>query len=347
VVIADKCFVIAEAGVNHNGSEELALQLIDVAADAGADAVKFQTFRADKLVNADAPKAEYQETQTGGGKQFEMLQKLELSESMHHSIVKRCVERDVEFMSTPFDADSANFLVELGMRRIKVPSGELTNKPFVEYLAAFDLPMIVSTGMATLSEVQEAVHWIETVRKDKNISGEIFEILSLLHCTSNYPAAFKDVNLLAMCTMREQLGLPVGYSDHTNGIAIATAAVALGASIVEKHFTLDRNLPGPDHQASLEPDELSAMIDAIRSVELSLGDGIKNPRESELPIRDVARRSLTLVDDLPAGHSFQESDLQMLRPGTGIPPKEMEAVIGRRLKHALRAGSTLKWDDIA
>lgn len=346
MVTARHCYVIAEAGVNHNGSVDLALQLVDVAAEAAADAVKFQTFRAEKLVSASAPKAEYQIRQTGDGDQLSMLRSLELSDAAHCAVATHCSRRGIEFLSTPFDKESAEFLVGLGMRRIKVPSGELTNRTFLEYLAGFDLPLIISTGMATLQEVEEAIGWIAAARETAGFLAPLAERLTLLHCTSNYPAAPEDVNLLAMQTMADACGLPVGYSDHTVGIAVATAAVALGASVIEKHFTIERTLPGPDHQASLEPAELIAMVEAIRTISVALGDGIKAPRPAELPVRDIARRSLILARDLPAGHCLTEADLRILRPGTGIAPKLVKAVVGRVLVRALPAGATLAWSDM-
>jgi N,N'-diacetyllegionaminate synthase len=341
------CYVIAEAGVNHNGSDSLALELVDAAAAAGADAVKFQTFRAEKLVMAGAAKAEYQVKQTGSGDQLSMLRALELSEEAHRAILRRCAERGIEFLSTPFDEESAVFLVGLGMARIKVPSGELTNRPFIEYLAGFDLPLIVSTGMATLEEVHEAVDWIAAARVARGFASPLADRLILLHCTSNYPTAAEDVNLRAMATLAQFSGLPVGYSDHTPGIAVTTAAVALGAIVVEKHFTLDRNLPGPDHQASLEPDELAAMVSAVRIVEAAMGDGVKAPRPKELAVRDVARRSIVLARDLAAGQVLQSGDLSLLRPGTGIPPKFVGEIVGRQASRDLVAGTLLAWEDFA
>jgi len=341
------CYVIAEAGVNHNGSETLALDLVDAAAAAGADAVKFQTFRAEKLVKAGAAKAEYQARQTGSGDQLSMLRALELSEDAHRAILQRCAEQGIEFLSTPFDEESAVFLMGLGMARIKVPSGELTNRPFIEYLAGFDLPLIVSTGMATLEEVREAVDWVASARAARGFVAPLAERLILLHCTSNYPTAAEDVNLRAMAALAQFSGLPVGYSDHTPGIAVTTAAVALGAVVVEKHFTLDRNLPGPDHQASLEPDELAAMVSAVRIVEAALGDGVKVPRPKELAVRDVARRSIILARDLAAGQVLQLGDVSLLRPGTGIPPKYLGEVVGRSLRRDLTAGTLLVWADLA
>lgn len=342
MVTAPRCFVIAEAGVNHNGSEEMALRLVDVAAEAGADAVKFQTFRAEQLVRAGAPKAEYQQRQTGAGDQLAMLRALELSEAAHRAVVARCAERGIEFMSTPFGAAEAAFLVSLGMRRIKVPSGELTNKPLLEYLASFGRPLIVSTGMADLAEVSEALDWIAAAQRHAGVEAEV----TVLHCTSSYPAVAEDVNLRAMARLAEATGQPAGYSDHTLGIAVSTAAVALGARVIEKHFTLDRNLPGPDHQASLEPDELAALIRAVRTVEAALGDGIKSPRPSELAVRDVARRSVTLARDVATGQPLVAADLVLLRPGTGIPPKSMDVLPGRVLRESLAAGTTLTWDHL-
>lgn len=337
-----KTFVIAEAGVNHNGRLDLALRLVGIAAMAKADAVKFQTFRADLLASAAAPKARYQSDQTGGGTQLEMLRQLELSDDDHRAVARHCNELGIEFMSTPFDADSADFLVDLGMRRIKVPSGELTNKPFIEHLAGLGKPLVVSTGMATLEEVTEAMAWIAAVHNTLPLKQSV----TLLHCTSNYPAAPDDVNLRAMATLAAETGLPVGYSDHTNGIAVATAAVALGATVIEKHFTLDRSLPGPDHQASLEPAELVAMVDAIRVVERCLGNGQKEPRLTELAMRDIARRSLTLVKGMKSGDRLQADDIDILRPGNGIAPKFEKEVIGRRLARDLPAGTTLQWSDL-
>lgn len=341
------CFVIAEAGVNHNGSLERALQMIDAAAAAGADAVKFQTFRADLLASTSAPKADYQTRTSGEGSQLAMLRALELSEDDHRALFKRCQEKNIEFMSTPFDPASADFLVRLGMRRIKVPSGELTHQGFIEHLAQYGLPLLVSTGMADLAEVQEAIAWIAQARAQAGLPPLQDADLSLLHCTSNYPAQPSDVNLRALATLAQASGRAVGYSDHTLGITISIAAVALGACVIEKHFTLDRTLPGPDHQASIEVNELATMVRAIRDVEVALGNGVKAPQAAELPVRDVARRSVTLRVAQPAGHQLTADDLDVLRPGTGIAPKALREVTGRRLARALPAGTTLQWNDLA
>lgn len=341
------CFVIAEAGVNHNGSRELALRLVEVAAEAGADAVKFQTFRADSLVKAGVAKADYQRAQTGEGDQHSMLKALELSHELHEELVARCRELNIEFMSTPFDRESADYLIRLGVRRMKIPSGELTNLPFIERLASSGLPLIMSTGMADLVEVTEAVAAAARGRERGGFAEPLTQVLTLLHCTSSYPAAAEDVNLLAMRTLAERCGLPVGYSDHTADTAVAVAAVALGAQVIEKHFTLDRNLPGPDHKASLEPDQLARMIRDIRTVEAALGDGDKRPRPVELPVRDLVRRSVVVNRDLPAGTVLSEQDLVLLRPGIGLPPKALAEVVGRRLAQDIAAGTLLAWEHLA
>jgi N,N'-diacetyllegionaminate synthase len=339
-------FVIAEAGVNHNGSENLALQLVDVAARCGADAVKFQTFSADKLVARGTAKAEYQQRETGTGDQHEMLKALELSDAAHQRLAQRCAQRGIEFMSTPFDEDAARMLLALGMKRIKVPSGEITNLPFLRFLARERVPVIVSTGMADLDEIRVAV---DTLREGWREAGWTpgADALTVLHCTSNYPAAFGDVHLRALSTIAQATGAPVGYSDHTLGLAVSTAAVALGATVIEKHFTLDRSMPGPDHSASLSPDELLALVASIRAVTQCLGSSTKAPTASELPIRSLVRRSVTLTREVAAGQPLGADDLALLRPGTGIAPADLDRVIGRRAARALAAGTTLTWQDLA
>lgn len=340
------CFVIAEAGVNHGGQEDLAFALIDAAAEAGADAVKFQTFKAEKLVVAGAEKAAYQRAHTGDGDQFSMLKSLELAPAVYVRLAEYCRSRNIEFLSTPFDEGSADLLLGLGMNRLKVPSGEITNVPLLRHLASKDLPIILSTGMSTLAEVQEAVEVIVAERERRCFSGLLSEKLTVLHCTSNYPTEMKDANLRAMVTLRETLGLPVGFSDHTKGVVGALAAVALGASVVEKHFTLDRSLPGPDHMASLTPTDLAQMIADIRAVEQAMGDGTKIPRPCELPIRDLVRRSVVLKRPLEEGEQIHPDDLILLRPGTGISPKELSSVVGRRAVRSLAAGHVLQWHDL-
>ncbi|WP_281661954.1 N-acetylneuraminate synthase [Microvirgula aerodenitrificans] len=341
-------FIIAEAGVNHNGDEALALELVDIAAACGADAVKFQTFRADKLVRPGAEKAEYQKRQTGAGDQHSMLRQLEMSEALHHKLLVRCQLAGIEFMSTPFDEEAADFLITLGMRRIKIPSGEITNHPFLAHLAAKNLPIILSTGMSTMEEILDAIEVIRSVRQQRGFSAPLAKMLTVLHCTSNYPAALKDVNLRAMNTIGQVTGLPIGYSDHTEGITVPIAAVGMRATVIEKHFTLDRNLPGPDHKASLQPNELAAMVVGIREVEQALGgEATKQPSESELQVRALVRRSVTLTSSVLAGQVIGANDLALLRPGNGIAPKEWNRVVGRRAARDLAGGTTLQWSDLA
>lgn len=342
-----RTLIIAEAGVNHNGSEALALELVEAAAHAGADAVKFQTFSADKLVAPGAGKAEYQARETGAGDQHSMLKALELSQAAHERLFARCQALGIEFMSTPFDEDAARFLLDLGMRRIKVPSGEITNAPFLRFLAGKGLPTILSTGMADLEEIRRAVAVVAAAREQAGLREPLREVLTILHCTSNYPAACADVNLRAMQTIARELDLPVGYSDHTLGLAVSTAAVALGASVIEKHFTLDRDLPGPDHKASLSQEDLAALVRQVRDVEAALGSPEKSPIASELPIRALVRRSVTLARPCRAGEALRREDLTLLRPGTGIAPGEMDGVPGRVLARDLPAGTTLQWTDLA
>ena len=340
------CFIIAEAGVNHNGSLETALRLVDTAAAAGADAVKFQTFSASRTVVAGGHKADYQMQATGEGDQLAMLRALELPRDWHEQLIAQCRELGIEFMSTGFDAASVDFLVGLGVRRLKSPSGELTNPHYLGHLAEKNLPIILSTGMGTLEEVVEAVEVIRDKREQLGLCGPLAESLTLLHCTSNYPTELKDVNLRAMETMAAEFGLPVGYSDHTAGILIPPLAVALGAAVIEKHFTLSRDMPGPDHKASLEPDELCRMIEAVRQAEKSLGDGVKAPMASELPVREVVRRSVTLARSVAAGQVLADDDLILLRPAGGIEPRDLEQVVGRRAATAMKEGHTLQWADL-
>ena len=340
-------FIIAEAGVNHNGDLDRALQMVDAAAAAGADAVKFQTFSTDLVIGPTAEKAEYQKRETGEGSQRDMVRPLELSDSDHEQLAERCDQQGIEFMSTPFDKGSVDLLIRLGMKRMKVPSGEITNFPFLRYLVQQGLPLIVSTGMATLQEVEEAVDFIERTRADAGLTAPMAEQVVILHCTSNYPAACSDVNLRAMQTIASATGLPVGYSDHTLGIAVSTAAVGMGAVVIEKHFTLDKTLIGPDHTASLDVAELTAMVRQIRDVEAALGSPIKAPTESEIPVRAVVRRSVTAGRDLAIGEILTEADLMLLRPASGIPAKQLDEVIGRSLKFAVAEGQPLQWTDLA
>jgi N-acetylneuraminate synthase len=331
-------FIIAEAGVNHNGSLDLALRLINAAKASGADAVKFQTFRADQLATRSAQKAPYQERTTAGTEsQFKMLQRLELDEAAHRRLIDHCREVGIQFLSSPFDTESADLLATLDVPLFKVPSGEITNLPFLEHLARKGRPLILSTGMSTLGEVEEAVRVLEAAGATK---------LTLLHCVTEYPAPFNQVNLRAMQTLRSAFGLPVGYSDHTPGIEIAVAAVALGAEVIEKHFTLDRSLPGPDHSASLEPQELRQMVEAIRHVEMALGGGIKAPAPCELPNLPVARKSVVAARSLAAGRRLVQGDLDIKRPGNGIAPKLLPALIGRTLRVSLSKDEIIMWNHL-
>jgi N-acetylneuraminate synthase len=328
-----RCFIIAEAGVNHNGSPELARQLIDAAADAGADAVKFQTFKAERLVTAQAPKADYQKRTSGAEEsQLAMLQRLELSDPLHAELQRYAQARGLLFLSTPFDEISADFLDQLGLPLFKIPSGEITNLPFLRHLAAMGKPVILSTGMSTLAEVETALGALAGCE------------VTLLHCVSNYPAQPADVNLRAMLTMRSAFGVAVGYSDHTLGSEVAIAAAALGAEVIEKHLTLDRTLPGPDHAASLEPQEFRAMVAAIRNVQAALGDGQKIPAASEAAMAVVARKSVIVVADLAAGAVLGAAALAIRRPGTGLAPALLPQAIGRRTRHAITAGTPLTWE---
>lgn len=340
------CFIIAEAGVNHNGSEDMAFQLVDAACDAGADAVKFQTFRADDLVQKGVEKAKYQKRVTGDGDQYTMLKSLELSGAVYKRLAAYCIEQDIEFLSTGFDTSSINLLVGLGIQRLKIPSGELTNKPYVEYMASFDLPIILSTGMSTLAEVEETVGWIDAERTKRGFSAKLAERLTLLHCTSSYPTPLDSVNLQAIQTLALHFNLPVGYSDHTVGILVAPASVAMGGTVVEKHLTLDRNLDGPDHQASLEPSEFTNMVKQIRQIEQSLGNGVKQPAAVELDVRTVARRSIFLSKKVEPGQALALDDLLLLRPGTGIAPKHLDELVGREVLCELCAGHQLSWNDL-
>ncbi|AIE86637.1 N-acetylneuraminate synthase [Fimbriimonas ginsengisoli] len=332
------CLFIAEAGVNHNGDLALAVELIDAAKAAGADAVKFQSFKTDQLVTRSAAKADYQKRSTDAEEsQFEMVRRLELSEEAHEQLIQRCKDVGIQFMSTPFDEESAAMLARLGVPCYKLPSGEVTNLPFLRHVAGYGVPIILSTGMSTLAEVDQAVQAILETGNDR---------LALLHCVSNYPADPADVNLRAMHTMDTAFGLPVGYSDHTTGFEVTLAAVALGARIIEKHFTLDRNLPGPDHKASLEPDEIAAAVRGVRVVESALGTGRKVPAASEANTASVARRSLVAARDLPAGTRLSEADIAILRPGTGLPPAMLPHLVGMTLSHPVSAGDLFRLDAI-
>lgn len=342
-------FVIAEAGVNHNGDKEMALALIDAAVDAGADAVKFQTFKAEDVASASAPKAAYQNQTTDTGEtQLEMLKRLELPHAFHHELFGACKEKGIQFLSTPFDESSLGFLVkELKLETLKIPSGEITNGPLLLQAGISGCGIILSTGMSTLEEVEAALGVLAfgLTEDGKKPSPDAFkdafasdqgqvalkEKVTVLHCTTEYPAPFEDANLRAMDTMRDTFGLRVGLSDHTPGIAVSIAAVALGADVIEKHFTTDRNLPGPDHRASLEPGELKDMVAGIRAVEQALGDGEKIPQPSEAANREIVRKSLVAARDLAKGETITAADLKAKRPGTGVSPMEYWDRLGQSL----------------
>ncbi len=334
--------IIAEAGVNHNGDINLAKQLIDAAATAGADYVKFQTFKADKIVSKDAKKAEYQINNLGGNDdtQYGMLKKLELSENDHHILHDYALAKGIKFASTGFDEESIDYLETFNPDFIKIPSGEITNKPYLQHIARKNRAVILSTGMANLDEVKQALSVLTS-------SGLNKQLITLLHCNTEYPTPMKDVNLLAMNTMAKECGVHVGYSDHTLGIEVPIAAVALGACVIEKHFTLDRTLPGPDHLASLEPQELKAMITSIRNIELAIqGNGQKLPSASETKNINLGRRSIHANVTLPEGHVIQSSDLVMLRPGEGISPMRLDDVVGKKTTTLIERGTLISFNQI-
>ena len=320
----EPCFIIAEAGVNHNGDVNLAKKLIDVAKKAGADAVKFQTFKAEELVTKSADKAEYQkETTSTQQSQYEMLESLTLPEGAYGELKTYAESKGIIFISTPFDKKSVDLLSELGVPAFKVGSGEITNFPLLRHIARKGKSVILSTGMSTLQEVEEAV---ATIRE------EGLEDIILLHCVTNYPSQIESTNLRAMATLRQTFSLPVGLSDHTLGVTIPVAAVALGACVIEKHFTLDKKLPGPDHKASLEPDELKRMVKAVKDVEKALGNGVKKPMPEEEENKKVVRRSIVARVDIPQGTVITEEMLDIKRPGTGLEPKFLDMVVGRTAK---------------
>ena len=329
--------VVAEAGVNHGGSVDRARDLVRAAAEAGADAVKFQTFHADALARPDAPQAAYQRERAPSATQREMLRGLELPDEAWGQLAEEAATRGILFLSTPFDLRSARLLASLGIPGFKVGSGDLTNLILLRALAAFGRPLLISTGMATLDEIDVSL-------ADLRAHGD--PPVVLLHCTSAYPAPMADANLRAMATLRDRYAVPIGYSDHTRGLAAAVAAAALGAAVIEKHITLDRSLPGPDHAASLEPGEFAAMVRGARAAATALGSGGKRPAASELDARNVARRSLAAIRALPAGHVLREEDLTALRPADGISPQRLDAVVGRRLARGVETAATLLPEDL-
>jgi len=330
----NRTFIIAEAGVNHGGNLDTAIQMVDVAVAAGADAVKFQTFKAEKVITTSAPKADYQRQTTGSDEsQQEMVRKFELDEFAHERLLRYCNEKEILFLSSPFDLDSIDLLNSLGMEIFKIPSGEITNLPYLRKLGALRKKLIMSTGMADLGEIEDALVVLMQ-------SGTARGAITVLHCNTEYPTPFEDVNLRAMVTIETAfLGIQVGYSDHTLGIEVPIAAVALGATVIEKHFTLDRTMKGPDHRASLEPDELKAMVTAIRNIEKAMGHGIKKPSPSELKNREIVRKSIVASRDIEKGEILSSDNTSVKRPGTGISPMHWDEVIGKM------ADTNFKTDD--
>jgi len=334
----EPCFIIAEAGVNHNGDVNLAKKLIDVARVAGADVVKFQTFKTENVVTENAEKAPYQKESTGAGEsQYDMIKKLELSEEAHFELKYYADSQGIIFLSTPYDKGSVDFLVKLGVTALKISSADITNHPLLSHIAAKNLPVILAAGMASLGEVERAIEVI--------IGGGNQQVI-LLHCVSSYPARIEDVNLRVMNTLKEAFGFPVGYSDHTMGIEVSLSAAALGAVVIEKHFTLDKNLPGPDHRASLEPKELKQMIVAIRDVEKAMGNGIKKPTKEEEENRQVMRRSIMAKVDIPEGVIITEEALDIKRPGMGISPRYIDRLVGRKAKSNIKKDELITWDKL-
>lgn len=338
----DKVIIIAEAGVNHNGDIERAKALIDAAFDAGVDYVKFQTFKADKIVSLNAKKAEYQieSLDCTDDFQYNMLKELELSHENHLELIQYCRQKGIQFFSTAFDTEGVNYLDSLGFNMFKIPSGEITNYPYLKLISKKDKPVILSTGMASMKEIEIALNTLQ----DQGLSKED---ITVLHCNTEYPTPMKDVNLRAMLDIHNRFGVKIGYSDHTLGIEVPTAAVALGASVIEKHFTLDRNLPGPDHKASLEPDELKAMVKSIRNVEIAIsGSGKKEPSESEKKNIPIARKSIHIKKALQKNQVIKEEDIIPLRPGDGISPFYWNEIIGKKTVRNLERHHKLDWSDL-
>ncbi|BDR87039.1 N-acetylneuraminate synthase [Clostridium tetani] len=332
-----KCFIIAEAGVNHNGDIEIAKRLIDEAKNSGCDAIKFQSFKAKNITTKNAPKAQYQKEATGNGKQYDMLKKLELSYEEHIILKNYCEEKGILFISTPFDFESVDLLEELNISLYKISSGDLTNIPLLKYIAKLNKPMIISTGMANLGEIEETINSIKDAGNQQ---------ITLLHCTSNYPTDCCDVNLNAMITMKSAFKLPIGYSDHTLGIEIPIAAVAMGAKVIEKHFTLDRSMNGPDHKASLEPLELKEMVKSIRNIEKAFGDGVKRCNDSEKNTKLIARKSIVSKVKIKRGEIITEDKLTIKRPGNGIETKNLYHIVGKKALEDIEEDTIITWDQI-
>ena len=333
---SESTLIIAEAGVNHNGNLETAKRLIEIAAKAGADLVKFQTFSADRLVTISASKADYQlKTTSPNESQYKMIRKLELSREMHEELISHCKKCGVGFFSTGFDPQSVDLLAELGLDRFKVPSGEITNLPYLRHIGRYGKSVIMSTGMARLGEIEAALEVLGE-------AGTSRDQVTVLHCNTEYPTPMANVNLKAMLAIRDAFGVHVGYSDHTLGIEVPIAAVALGACVIEKHFTLDRGMEGPDHQASLEPGELTAMVSAIRNIEVALGDGRKAPSAEELKNKKIARKSIVAATRIERGQVFAEENLTVKRPGHGIDPMAWDSLLGREAKRRFEPGDLIE-----
>lgn len=329
-------YIIAEVGVNHNGSLELAKMLIDKAKEAGADAVKFQTFSAENLVRTDAKKAVYQTKKTSADEsQYEMLKKLELSFNDFIELKKYAKTKEIDFLSSPFDIESARFLKTLNLKIFKIPSGEVTNYPLLREIGSYGVKVFLSTGMCSLCDIEQAIDVLIE-------AGTKRDEITVLHCNTEYPSPYEDVNLKAMITIREAFKVSVGYSDHTLGIEVPIAAVALGATVIEKHFTLDKNLPGPDHSASLEPEEFQALVKAVRNIEKALGDGIKRPSASETKNINIVRKSIVAKIDIKKGERFSENNLTTLRPANGINPMRWKEIIGRPAKRDFKKGEPIE-----
>jgi len=325
-MLKNRIFIIAEAGVNHNGELEIALKMVDAAAEAGADAVKFQTFRAESMVSRSAAKAYYQKNTAGESEsQIEMLKKLELDMAAHKELIARCAERNIEFLSSPFDSESIDMLVSLGLKTFKIPSGEINNLPYLRKLGRLNKKIILSTGMSEMTEIGDA---LDILTKE----GTRREDITVLHCSTAYPAPHEEANLRAMAAMKKEFNVLVGYSDHTPGMEAAIAAAALGASVIEKHFTLDKSMPGPDHKASLSPEELKAMVKAVRNTEKALGDGVKRPLPCELKNKPVVRKSIVAMKDITEGDLFSEDNITTKRPALGINPMEWDSIMGKTAK---------------
>jgi N,N'-diacetyllegionaminate synthase len=331
-----KTLIIAEAGVNHNGDLEMARRLVEVAAHSGADFVKFQTFKADRLVTRQAVKADYQRQLTGEDvSQYDMIRRLELTPEMHIELIEHCRRQDIHFLSTGFDIESLDLLASLDIPMFKIPSGEITNLPYLQHIGRMRKPVFLSTGMADMVEIGAALKVLEQ-------AGTPRQQITVLHCNTEYPTPMSDVNLRAMLSIRDTYGVQVGYSDHTAGFEVSIAAVALGATVIEKHFTLDRNLPGPDHQASLEPVELNAMVAAIRNIESAMGDGVKRASPSEAKNIPIARKSLVAACNIRAGEQFTLNNLTVKRPGTGVSPMRLNEMLGRMARRDFQADELIE-----